>query len=151
MTKRSTTPDHKFDPEQTPAAQPREGSPLDSSQALVDEIAHRQGGAADPAPSVQQAFAALPPVEAPASEDGSVYRGPFLMTGHVSFLDPKTNKRVDLSPRMPLTDGGRGPRVIQRGDIPDDLVQDLYARGVLRPVPPPLPKPKPAARPAAAR
>lgn len=135
----------ELDPDQTrnPIAQPRVDDATEE-ELVARDIKHARSGHNDPLPSVRKAFADAVPVpeEGAKAAPSDVYRGPFVQQHKIRFTDPRTGKPVFLPHRMPLPDGGYGRRVVQPGDLPDDLAQDLWAQGALALPPPPQPKPR---------
>lgn len=127
---------------QSPPAEPRVDakSPLDR---VSDEMRHHRKGLVDPIPSVAKAFAAAPAPSDPDEENGggSEYRGPWVVNNRFPMLGAN-GQRVSIDPTMPLPGGGRGRRILEVGDIPNELAQELWANGTISPKPLVAPQPR---------
>lgn len=125
---------------QNPPAEPRvdEKPPL---ERVSDEIRHHRAGLSDPTPSVKRAFAEAPPPSEPDEETaGSEYVGPWVVNNRFPVM--LNGLRQTIAPTMPLPGGGRGRRILEVGDIPNELAQELWANGTISPKPLVAPKPK---------
>lgn len=61
---------------------------------------------------------------------GDVYRGPFRLISRSRYIDPKTGAKVEIGP---TPSKGAAGYIVREGDLPDDVAQDLWRRGVLEP------------------
>ncbi len=126
---------------QSPPAEPRADakSPLDR---VSDEMRHHRKGLVDPIESTKKAFAAAAPPSDPDEESGgSEYVGPWVVNNRFPMLGAN-GQRVSIQPTMPLPGGGRGRRILEIGDIPNELAQELWANGTISPKPLVAPKPR---------
>lgn len=130
---------------------------LDIAAALenADISDHIRQGLVDPSPSVRAQFRKMLAGRPDRQESAPVFRGPFVvqhpfMVSGADIGDASTETTVDgkqiptryrITHVMPTPEGRFVPRVLRQGDLPDELMQHLWADGVLKPFEPERPKP----------
>ena len=112
-------------------------------QQVISANAATRAGLADPTPSVRKEFEAAQELEAQSeAAPEPEYRGPWLVRHTFKYTDPKTGAPVTIKPTRPAVGGGTEIRVIQPGDIPDQIAQEAWAEGALEWPKPVAPQPK---------
>jgi hypothetical protein len=112
-------------------------------------------GLVDPSPSVRAQFRKILEGRGEKTQAAPTFRGPFVvqhpfMVSGEDIGDRSTERMIDgrevpmrhrILHVMPTPDGRFVPRVLKEDDLPPELMQHLWADGVLKPHEPEPPKP----------
>lgn len=148
----------KHSKETDPTKLPPESEPTENNATVREDVhpdgervaiqdRHLREGLKDPQASVRAEFQAeLARRDAlPAESEEAIYRGPFVVLNTIRVTLPN-GEGVTILPTRPTPGGGYERRVLHRGDLPDDTMQEMWALGALKPPePPPPPQPRPRA------
>ena len=114
------------------------------AEATEEEMAyaaHLRAGLNDPSPSVRAAFQRMKATGVRGAKKQEPFRGPFKVMHRIKFLTEK-GEEITLTHMMPdPKTRAMVPRIVQRGDLPDDVAQFLWADGALQAFQPAQPRP----------
>lgn len=127
--------------DELPPLQTDDDFAIEATEEEIARAAHIESGLKDPSPSVRAAFERMKLKGARGTAKQEPFRGPFIVKHRIKFLDGD-GKEITLTHLMPDPRGrGMIPRVVYRGDIPDDMAQAFWADGALEAYRPAQPRP----------